>query len=376
MRLLATICIAAPPLIALAWSLPAPAAPAGDGVCAAGQVPVVWPVGKKRFEPRPLLDSHGQYLQFDTYPPYTHRGIDIDACEGDFVYAVEAGIVDFYKDDAGAGYGYLYVRDADGDTDETGSPLGWKYQHLSDIQVFEGEVLRDQYLGRIAKFPEDTDFDHLHLQRVVADGSDETLDNFSKDAGSPFLWMPSKADDKGPARVPFDAPHSTDARFLYYQVGGTAGAVETPVTGVKYEVVARVREVFSGSGPLTCSKSACAKTSKAPIVMPMRLSFEIFREYEDDSGDGPPRKRVESALHNVIDLSKAILDEEALATNIYRDGSEGGYDERVFLVDVTHCQSNGNGSFEFEDESEYFLQLVLEDSSGNAKPIIDRLSFP
>src|SRR5688572_16982340 len=104
---------------------------APDSLCLDGAVPVVWPLGDSGFVAQRLLNSHGQYLQFDADLPFVHEGVDIAACPGDPVYAVETGTVDLISDDGGLGYAYLLVRDDDEPA------LGWKYMHLKNIVVEE-----------------------------------------------------------------------------------------------------------------------------------------------------------------------------------------------------------------------------------------------
>ena len=78
-----------------------------------------------------------------------------------------------------------------------------------------------------------------------------------------------------------------------------------------------------------------------------------------------PRTVVEALYTNVSDLRAPNLDPEALAQRIYRDGSAGDYEERSFLVDLTHDPENGLGAWPVSAPGEYLLQLVIEDVSGN-----------
>lgn len=348
-----------------------------DGLCEDGSIPVVWPLGATGFEPQRLLDSHGQFLQFGSDLAYVHEGIDIAACVGDEVYAVEDGTVDYVSDDGGKGWGYILVRDTDEPT------LGWKYMHLTDIAVDTGakkQVLRDQFLGRVVEFPDATGFDHLHLERMAVKSGASKLDLTSKNGGDPLPLLAARADASPPRRLPFGAPHPTAAGFLFYEISSGTLLGPGDLSGREVEIVARVSEMFPGVGAPACaaSSSACSGTSVPMEVTPRRISLGIFHQLEDPSGTIFPRTRLEKVFHNVIDLtipvrdiadpswsSTTLEDAEAFAAHVYHEDSQGDYAERNFLVKLTRCPIDGSGTFEFDESGEYLLQLVLEDSSGN-----------
>lgn len=351
-------------------------------VCADGPVPIVWPLGPTGFEARTLLTSHGQFLQFGSDKPHVHVGIDIAACIGDEVYAVADGVVVDMFDDSGKGYGEVVIRDA------VDPQLGWTYVHLTDIAVDTSEekrqVLRGQFIGYVADFPESTGFNHLHLERTRAESDDgSTLGSagaIARSADDPLNWLTPRADGAPPRRLPFGSPHPALAGYLFFEVGGGTALAPHELPGKDVEIVGRVSETFPGVATPTCDPiaAACAVSTAPMEITPKRISFGVFHETEDPSGFAFPRTRVERVFHNVIDLSLPIWGVEmpasststteprqVLADYVYRPDSKGDYTERYFLIRLTNCQITGSGSFKFDDPGEYLLQVVLEDASGN-----------
>jgi len=345
-------------------------------VCDESLVPVVWPLGLERFESRRLLYSHAQFEQHDSFAANVHRGIDIAGSRGEYVYAVQDGIVDYCYDDSGSGYGYLQVRDADVPDGSIG--LGWKYMHMKNFKVKPGKtVLRDQVLGEVAKFPKANCFDHVHLQRLIGNAP---LDEYAKDAGNALPLLPSRADGVPPQRKPFESPIPTGAGFLFYKDGTHVVAGPTPTAGTPVDIVARVAETFHGSSTPACPIAACAGPVGAPDLAPMRLSLSIFEEKVQTSTTGAPlRTKVEPVFTNTIDLRIAVKDSAEgadLAGRIYDDESRGDYDDRYLLVVMTNCQTSGTGAFTFASKGKYLLQLLLEDASGNATSFERRIELP
>lgn len=372
--------------------LPKPVLASSSEVCEDGPVPVVWPLGSTGFEPRSLLTSHGQYLQFGSGTPYVHEGIDIAACIGDEVYAVEDGTVVGYYDDGGMGYGEVVIRDADD------PKRGWYYVHLKEIAVNttveKRHVLRGQFLGLVADFPESTGFDHLHLERLeVEDASDDLGDagTTPRSSDDPLNWLTPRADSSPPRRLPFGAPHPVSAGYLFFEVGADTPLTPNELAGKDVEIVARVSEMFPGALPTTCTPiaAACAGTDGPMEITPRRMSFGIFHELDDPSGASLLRSHLERVYHNVIDLSLPVKDIEfpdwatsttearqVLANYVFREDSKGDYVERHFLIRLTSCQRKGPGSFKFESSGKYVLQVVLEDASGNTDMFERRIDVP
>lgn len=378
LRVLIATSLAAP--VAMTGALALRSSP-GIDECEDGPVPVVWPLGPTGFDPMPLLSSHGQFLQFSTGSAYVHEGLDVAACVGDKVYAVEDGTVVDILDDGDKGYGYLIIRDSD-------SPeFGWAYVHLADIAVDESEdkrdVLRGQFLGSVADFPAATGFNHLHLERVQAQEGksvlDVTDDESERSADDPLNWLVPRTDGSPPRRLPFGSPHPAAAGFLFFEVGSDTPLAPHELDGKDVEIVGRVSELFPGVTSPACSPIAAACAGPATMeITPRRISFGVFFEREDPSGLAIPRKRIERVFHNVIDLSLSVRDIDdpawatattadriALADHVYHDDSKGDYSERYFLIQLTHCRIDGSGSFRFAEPGEYLLQVVLEDWSGN-----------
>jgi hypothetical protein len=355
---------------------PAPEPRGCEGLDCKSLVPIDWPLGLERFKPRRLLYSHGQFEQHDTDAANVHRGIDIAGEEGEYVYAIQEGVVDIRYDDGGAGYGYLYVRDAEL---PAGSPtMGWKYMHMKNFKVKpEDPVLRDQVLGELVKFPKAQCFDHLHLQRITGNSP---LDYGSEDAGNPLPLLPSRADGIPPLRRSFESPIPPAVGFLFYDDGAYTSVGSPPTAGAAVDIVARVAENFPGAYSPSCSAAPCALPVGPPDLAPMRLSLSIFQEASQSSSGGTPaRTMLKKVFTNTIDLRVAIENSAAgalLQGNIYAEGSRGDYDDRYLLVIMTNCQESGTGSFTFAAQSSYLLQLLLEDASGNATPFERTIDIP
>jgi hypothetical protein len=349
------------PMLALgAWKSSSTTVSPAPQVCDEGPVPVVWPIGPDGFVARRLYDSHGQFLDLTGSDPFIHRGVDVAACVDDVVYAVEAGVVEYVYEDVGGDASQLYVSDS------VDGSLGWYYMHLDKIYVVEGDTVhRDQALGTVVEFDDYTGFDHVHLQRVTPWSEADGWSGEITDAGNPLSWLVSRADGKAPAVLPHPAPMPPGVHFRFFEDGGSSAVLPVSLSGKKVDVVVNVRELFPGAGAPACSTSTCAPVAMVHEIMPMRLSFGIFEIEDDPAGSGFPRKVVDEVFHNVIDLTQPFTSETELAGYVYRDGSIGNYTERLFLVDLTHCQTDGVGSFEFKKAGDYLLQVVLEDASGN-----------
>lgn len=359
---------------------------APDSPCLDGPVPLVWPLGDTGFAAQRLLDSHGQFLQFDADPPFVHEGVDIAACPGDPVYAVEVGTVDLVSDDGGLGYAYVLVRDEDEPTS------GWKYMHLKNIVVDETDVVqRDQLLGEVVEFPETTGFDHLHLERMAVKSGSSKLDLMARSGGNPLEWLTARSDASPPQRMAFGPPHLPAVGFLFFEVPGGGPVAPANLAGKTVDIVARVSETFPGAGAPACDgiASSCGASATPMEIMPVRISLGIFQELDSPTGTVDRHITLKRVFHNVIDLTIPIVDIEdpasagatledaqAFAAHVYRAGSKGDYVDRHFLVNLTRCPIDGSGSFEFDAANEYRLQLVLEDASGNVDEFERTIDIP
>ena len=343
-------------LVAGSWAF-APGPTPADDTCTDGQVPATWPLGPG-FEPQLLYDSHGQYLNFSG-KPYVHSGIDIAACIGDIAYACEAGRVVYVQYTLGDDANLVVVADSD-EVDR-----GWQYMHLSEVFVKRGDaVLRDQAVGSVARYKAHAGFDHLHLQRMQPGTTSGNWTPSHADAGNPLLLLAARSDTSAPEIQPIDASAAEVDYFSVYADGGTSARAPESIAGIAADVVGNVLELFPGSGPPSCGSTICDKPV-ATQIMPLRLSFSVFRTEDLPSGAAGVRTIVAEVYNNVIDLGQPILDATAFAENIYRDGSVGTYSDRSFLVDLTHCPTTGVGSFTLNSSGSYLMQLVAEDASGN-----------
>lgn len=342
------------------WSSMVTAAP--PATCEDGPVPAAWPVGESGFDTPRLLSAHGQYQQIGSYAAEVHRGVDVAACEDDVVYAVEDGVVDYVYHVEGGDYNQVYIADAD-EVD-----VGWSYLHLKTIDVVEGDtVQRDQAIGTVAAFGPYTGFEHVHLERIVADTAGDSLTGSVLNAGDPLLWLAARKDGVAPKAMEFGSPVPAVARFRFFEDSSgsesATGLALDELVGKKVDVIARLEEVFPGPGPSACTTSVCDAVAVAHQLVPRRISFSILLNVATESGG----VNLERKFHNVIDLQPAVVGDTSsmnLAEYVYREDSVGTYDEREFLVELTNCQTDGEGSFEFEADK-YTLQLVLEDASGN-----------
>lgn len=344
------------------WLWSSMVSPAPPSVCDEGSVPIAWPVGVNGFETPRLLSSHGQYQRFGTDTRWVHSGVDAAACVGDEVYAVEDGVVEYTDDTPGSIY--REVRIADKDEEDA----GWIYQHLDAILVEEGDtVKRDQAIGTVVHFDVATGFDHVHLQRVRADGAGSSLKSGFVDDGDPLGLLAARRDGVPPRVLDFGAPVPPLVRYLFYEDDGGIESTDdlalNEVAGKSVDIVARVQDVFPGPGPLECGSSVCATVEGAHELMPRRVSFSILVESLSASGE----TTLDRKFHNVIDLTVPVIGDTGsiqLAEYVYRSDSTGDYEEREFLVVMTNCQEDGTGSFEFAPGT-YTFQLLLEDASGN-----------
>lgn len=348
------------------WCLArAPAMPAPDESCADGPVPVVWPLGDDGFRPRRLYDSHGQFLDVLHVPnsAFLHQGIDIGACPGEVVYAVEAGKVVYIggSTDPGADSRHLFVADAD---DPSAS---WLYQHLDEIWVGEdAEVVRDQALGTVASFDAAPHFTHVHLQRCVLPGGVGAWLSNRRDGGDPMRWLAARADPQRPEVLPVPASVASAPRLRFFVDGSDVERAEDELAGETLDVVARVRDLFPGDAPLDCTDSPCSMGSSEVDVTPARISFQVLVLEEDPGFPGSPRAVGSSVYSNVIDLSGPLLNPSGAAASVFFAGSKADYDaEREFHVVLTHCLDGTDKPWHVDDGGALLLQLVLEDASGN-----------
>jgi hypothetical protein len=321
-------------------------------------VPVTWPLGPTGFEPRMLYDSHGQFLKFGS-TAYVHRGIDLAACTGDIAYASEAGRVVYVQYTLGDDANLVVVADADE------ADVGWQYMHLSEVFVEKGEtVLRDQALGSVARYKAYAGYDHLHFQRMQPGTTSGDWTPSHADAGNPLLWLAARSDASAPEIQPIEVASAAPQYFAIYDDGSSTPRAPTAIAGISVDVVGNLLELFPGSGPPSCPRGACG-SPVASGIMPMRLSFSVFRTKIVPGTEAGVRTIVEQVYNNVIDFGQPIANDIVFAKNIYRDGSVGTYSERSFLVDLTHCPTTGVGSFKLDGGDTYMLQLVAEDASGN-----------
>lgn len=359
---------AAMALALLARTRTAADAPSPVRTCANGQVPIPWPLGDSGFQARRLLTSHGQYLDLplddlgDDWPPFLHRGIDLAACVGDEVYAIESGWVEDVSFGLVDGYNQVVIADDDEDD------VGWSYLHLDTVHVEVGEfVERDQAIGTVIAFPRWGGYDHLHLQRVApAAGAGASLFDGQIDAGNPLPMLVARADDRPPRVLAPDMPVPAVVPFRFYEDDDPSkpllpGALD----GAKVDVIARVEEVFPGTGKPFCPPIVCDGKTIAHEIMPVRISFSIFRTVPAPDGISYPATVRKREFHNVIELDRDLLYEDGPELKIYQAETVSTYTERKFVILLTHCQDTGAGSFKFSESGEHLLQLVLEDASSN-----------
>lgn len=350
----------------VAWSSAVPAPAPLDDACADKQVPITWPLGATGFEPQLLYNSHGQFLKLsDTVAAYVHRGIDIAACVGDVVFAAEAGTVVYEQYTWGDDQNLVVIADSDG----TG--VGWKYQHLADLYVKKGDtVLRDQAIGTVARFGGWAGFDHVHFQRV-SDTSSGAWTSWT-DGGNPLLPLAATSDPSEPEVFEMDTTGGMEF-FKVYDVGTDTERAPTDMLGAPVDVACNLSDLFEGSGAPICSYRLCG-TDISNTVMPMKVSFSVFRvESIPDGADGE-RTVVEEVFTNVIDLGASISAPSDFAKIMYRtDDSVGTYSERQFVVNVNRCPTTGDGTLELTSTGNYILQVVAQDTAGNVD--VRNLSF-
>lgn len=361
---------AAMTLLGVWWAEHSKVSAASPSACEEGTVPVAWPLGETGFESQRLLSAHSQFQRFKKDDgtwgtAYVHSGVDIAACEDDPVYAVEDGVVEDLDYVEGGLYNSVSIADLDEED------AGWFYQHLKTISVAKGDLVRrNQEIGTITRYSLHVGFEHLHLQRVRSDPGTE-FDYSMQGADDPLSYLAARSDNIPPRAMAFGDDIPEDARFLFFEDIGTEESPDhlplDEVAGKTVEIVARLRDIFPGPGPTACTTSVCDGLEVSNVIMPRRISFSILKEEEYTTSSGETAERLERIYHNVIDLTRPVYGESdaiSLAKNTYRSSSVGYYDEREFLVVLTHCPEDGAGSFKFES-GDYVLQLVLEDASGN-----------
>lgn len=349
--------------VACAW-LPVSAEPQGR-YCEQGQVPIVWPLGTG-FEPQRLLISHGQYLDLppdqnapshSDLAPYLHAGIDVAACVGDEVYAVESGVVEYVGFGLTPGYNQVVIADLDEED------VGWSYLHLEAVFVAEGDTVeRDQAIGTLTAFPGYGGFNHLHLQRVAPSyGPGTSMADGQMDAGNPLPLLVQRRDTV-PPRV-FDP--AAPLRFLRESDPSTT-VPASALAGIEVDVVAQLEDSFPGVGPPACWPGPCEGEVIADEILPARVTFSIFREVPPPAGISYPTSVRRRVFHNVVELDRVLDVVEGPPLAVFHPDTVSHFTQRKFVLVLTHCQETGVGSFQFVDSGEYFLQLVLEDASSNA----------
>lgn len=356
-----------PLILVLGWWLArASGSPQDDAVCKDGPVPVVWPVGNDGFQPRRLYTSHAQYLDIDlaSLPRnrFLHTGIDIGACPGEVVYAVEDGWVFRVggSDDPGTDTTQLFIVDSD-------EPHAmWIYQHLDEVWVgANAEVKRDQALGTVATFDVAPHFTHLHLQRCVLPGGIGDWLADRKDGGDPLRWLASRADPEAPEILPMPASDPTAPRLRFFDQVTTLEKTPDELPGLTVDVVASLRDLFPGPVPLNCP-GLCGSGSSEFDTMPGRVTFQVVLIEEDPGYAGSPRTMGTTVYSNVIDMTQPLWKSVDPAVVLFREDSVANYDDpREFQLVLTHCLDGDDKPWTVPSGGALLLQLVLEDAAGN-----------
>lgn len=348
-----------------------------DVDCSDGPAPVVWPLGDDGFQTRRLYDSHGQFLdiQKTVDSAYLHAGIDIAACPGEVVYAVQAGKVVYVggSTEPGTDSRHLFIVDDDDPTS------AWLYQHLEEIWVDDGEddgdaseVERDQALGTVASYDAAPHFTHVHLQRCVLKNGGTNWLSHRKDGGDPLGWLASHADPEAPQILPVPASNPSAPHLRFFADNdpmldlGTQELGTHELAGATVDVVARIRDLFPGEVSLDCSPSPCATASSVVDITPCRITLQILLTKEDPKFQGSPRAIGTVVYSNVIDLSAPMLRPADAAEDLYSTASFAEYAaDREFHLILTHCLDGSDKPWTVGSDGALLLQLVLEDASGN-----------
>jgi hypothetical protein len=327
---------------------------------------LVWPLGLNGYEPRILYNTAGQWVDVDG--PKWHQGIDLGARPLEYVFAVEDGTVvatDLVEDSTDQFQCVVVSRGED-------LTNGIKYMHLASSLVDVGDpVVRDQVLGTVVEWSASCGFDHLHLQ-VVTNNSPEAANEsvwqlaHALDSGNPLLLFAARPDSKPPVLAPQATKDGLEAMLLLFEDGTTDEVAPDAVSG-PIDVVARVHDLFPGTGPVfDKDTSPCAEQPPAVELAPLRLELRVVvPEPEPDEPVLERRPFGETVYTNVIDLSGAVPPLVEDPTSIYREESKGTYTEHDLLFVLTHDKETALGAWDPEDSGVYRLDLVVQDASYN-----------
>jgi murein DD-endopeptidase MepM/ murein hydrolase activator NlpD len=344
------------------------AAPPAFTPCEDARPGLIWPLGTDGYEPRKLYSTHDQFQEFGGSPS-VHQGIDIGACEDEWVYAAASGRV-VLSFPSGV-YDGLVVSDGDD------LSKGFKYQHLKDIQFTTGQcVERDDALGKVRNFTPFSSFDHVHFQFVQKGcGADPPpCDDWvtEVDAGNPLLLFPARMDSARPTVHDLGPANSRPGPLLFFKDNDKASALDPNALNGSVDIVGCVTERFPDGAATACPSAAGCSQGFSTDVAPYRLTVSVLWDYEASSTSNPcvPQRVL---YHNSIRLDGPSPDVMTAADlpSFYRSDGVGNYTEDRPLFVLTHCANSG-GSWNTASGLENVtlpvdleVELVVEDTSGN-----------
>ena len=301
---------------------------------------IPWPLAP-RTSAHPLGNRHGQYFKPDDWPEaIVHQGVDVLGAAGARVYAVHDGYVTYLRANGEPNTGLVIGRP--GDAGE-----GLAYWHLTEIvPARDAFVKAGEEIGRVARWPDDAAFAHVHLERAQGTAAPGTrLWNKWSTLPSSLGNLQPHGDDQ-PPKLP-DFPQS-----LRFQSDDGDELHRHELSG-RVDIVVKTRDRASaGTGHW---------------LVPHRFELGLRRH-----GDAAV---VDSGVP-ALDLDGLVTDAELVADVLYSSKSAATLaTDRRFLVVITN--TDGDGTFDAADakgawdttgfeNGEYELIVKVSDLAGNA----------
>jgi Peptidase family M23 len=325
-----------------------------------------WPLGTDG-SPRSLYSTHGQFWFLQKDRPYLHQGIDISACPGEPVYAVESGTVVASTCRPGSSYQYqtlIISRGAD-------FANGIKYMHLGSSTVNIGDKVEAKtMIGTVIDWQVFCSYDHLHLARVTNTAGPSTvwISAFADDAGNPLSLFDCSEDKDAPFGRPLaSGPASGEVDILFFENGSTTELDPSKLSG-EIDIVASVHDLCFPKQP-ACSSSVSACTDKPSFeVAPFKLQVTIdgplgVAAVEAAAGTAAGEPQAFESIQFEGPVSTGLACDLAAA---YYDAkkSVGWYTSRDFRFVLTHGTANAADAWKPNDGA-YNVTVEAVDRNSN-----------